>query len=78
MEKLPPNMEDYEATRHSFHLDVPEYFNFGLDVIDRWAEDHTKLALISVSSDGERAEKHTFWISRPPPTGSPTCCGAWG
>ena len=61
MEKLPPNMEDYEATRRNFRLDVPEHFNFGLDVMDRWAEDRTKLALISVSPDGQQAEKHTFW-----------------
>ena len=56
-----PNMLDYEQTRESFSLDVPEQFNFGFDVVDRLAEDRTKLALISVDSIGESAEKHTFW-----------------
>ena len=61
MKDVTPNMVDYEETRRNFTLDVPEYFNFGFDVVDRWAEDHTKLALISVAPTGESAEKHTFW-----------------
>ena len=61
MTDLAPNMLDYEQTHKDFTLDVPEYFNFGFDVVDRMAEDRTKLALISVDSKGERAEKHTFW-----------------
>ena len=61
MTELAPNMLDYEQTRNDFTLDVPEHFNFGFDVVDRLAEDRTKLALISVDSTGERAEKHTFW-----------------
>lgn len=56
-----PNMTDYEAERRDFRLDVPEHFNFGFDVIDKWAEDRTKLALISVAPDGETAHKHTYW-----------------
>lgn len=55
------NMADYEETYRNFNLDVPEFFNFGQDVVDKWAEDHTKLALISVDSSGEHSEKHTFW-----------------
>ena len=61
MTELAPNMLDYEQTRRDFKLDVPEHFNFGFDVVDRWAEDRTKLALVSVNPTGERAEKHTFW-----------------
>ena len=56
-----PNMLDYEEARRSFKLDVPEYFNFAFDVVDRWAEDHTKLALISVDPTGEQAQRHSFW-----------------
>ena len=56
-----PNMLDYEETRRTFSLDVPERFNFGFDVVDRWAEDRTKLALVSVDPSGEHARKHTFW-----------------
>lgn len=29
---------DYEHERENFKLDVPEYFNFATDVIDKWAE----------------------------------------
>ena len=56
-----PNMVDYQETYKDFRLDVPDHFNFGFDVVDRWAADRTKLALISVSPTGEHAEKHTFW-----------------
>ena len=61
MTERTPNMLDYEETYENFRLEVPEHFNFGFDVVDRWAEDRTKLALISVNSTGEHAEKHTFW-----------------
>lgn len=61
MVQIEPNMMDYEATVTEFSLEIPEYFNFGFDVIDRWAEDHTKLALVSVSPSGSGAERHTFW-----------------
>ena len=56
-----PNMQDYEETYRTARLDVPEYFNFALDVVDRWADDHTKLALVSVDPTGQTAEHHTFW-----------------
>jgi acetyl-CoA synthetase len=58
---LPPNIQDYEETYRNFHLDVPQRFNFGFDVVDKWAEDRTKLALVSVDPAGEHAERHTFW-----------------
>ena len=61
MRDIPANVLDYEEARRSFKLDVPEYFNFALDVVDKWAEEHTKLALISVDSSGESGQKHTFW-----------------
>ena len=61
MKTAVPNMQDYEAAYRGDRLDVPEYFNFGIDVIDHWAEDRTKLALISVDSTGEKAQQHTFW-----------------
>ena len=61
MKTVAPNMQDYEATYRDASLEVPQYFNFGLDVVDRWAEDRTKLALISVDSAGEQAQQHSFW-----------------
>ena len=61
MRDVPPNMTDYEEARRTFKLDVPEHFNFGFDVMDKWAEDHTKLALVSLDPTSEQAQKHTFW-----------------
>ncbi len=57
----PPNMTDYEKARKEFKIDVPEYFNFGFDVVDRWAEDRTKLALEIAGEMGERLDKYTFY-----------------
>ena len=61
MKTAVPNMQDYEAAYRNASLEVPQYFNFGFDVIDKWAEDRTKLALISVDSTGETAQQHAFW-----------------
>ena len=61
MRDLPPNMRDYEDAYRSYRLEVPEYFNFGFDVVDRWAEDRTKLALISLDPEGNLAASHSFW-----------------
>ncbi len=53
-------MTDYAETKKTFRIDVPEYFNFGYDVIDAWAKkDRNKLALIWVSQNGEE-KKYTF------------------
>jgi acyl-coenzyme A synthetase/AMP-(fatty) acid ligase len=56
-----PNMIDYEKARKEFELEVPEYFNFGFDVVDRWAGDRTKLALAVAGEMGEELEKYTFF-----------------
>src|SRR5438105_12240517 len=48
-----PNMTNYEAERQSFHLDVPEYFNFAIDVIGKWAADPRKPAMLWIGEHGE-------------------------
>ena len=54
------NIGDYEETYRNFRIDVPEYFNFGFDVIDAWADrDRNKLAMIWVNQKGEE-KKFTF------------------
>lgn len=53
------NMTNYEHERATFRLEIPETFNFGVDVIDRWAEDPTKLAMLWVDDTGQRA-RYTF------------------
>jgi len=56
-----PNMQDYQYSYDNDRLEVPEYFNFGFDVVDKWAQDRTKMALISIDSRGNQAQYHTFW-----------------
>ncbi len=51
----------YEKLYKEFHWDVPEYYNFGFEVVDKWAKDRTKLALVSIHPDGEKASYHTFY-----------------
>src|SRR5229473_3117055 len=51
-----PNMTDYEAERRNFQLDVPEYFNFAADVIDKQAQHPVKEAMLWIGQHGE--ERH--------------------
>lgn len=53
------NMSNYEQERATFRLDVPEFFNFGTDVVDHWAEDPTRLAMLWVDDTGQEA-RYTF------------------
>ncbi len=57
---MSPNMIDYESTRDGFALEVPAKFNFSRDVIDIWAEDPDKLALLWIDDHGREIRK-TFW-----------------
>jgi acetyl-CoA synthetase len=58
---LAPNISDYDGAYRDFRIDVPEYFNFGFDVIDAWAKkDRNKLAMIWVNQQGVE-KKFTFW-----------------
>src|SRR5436309_3899372 len=47
------NMVDYEATRRDFKLTAPEDFNWAFDVVDRWAEDPHKPAMLWVGPQGD-------------------------
>lgn len=45
----------------NFKLEVPEYFNYAIDVVDEWAKkERNKLALIWVNDKGEE-RKFSFW-----------------
>ncbi len=48
-----PHMTDYEAERRSFHINIPEEFNFAIDVIGKWAADPDKLAMLWIGPDGK-------------------------
>jgi hypothetical protein len=53
------NMIDDERERTSFALDVPKTFNFDFDVVDKWAADPKKLAMLWVDDAGHSA-RYTF------------------
>ncbi|HEY7493206.1 MAG TPA: AMP-binding protein [Candidatus Tectomicrobia bacterium] len=53
------NMTDYERERAAFALEVPETFNFGFDVVDKWAADPEKLAMLWVD-DACHSARYTF------------------
>jgi acyl-coenzyme A synthetase/AMP-(fatty) acid ligase len=56
-----PNMTDYDQVRREFRLEVPEFFNYATDVVDRWArEAPDKLALVAVEPDGMTAHRFSF------------------
>jgi acyl-coenzyme A synthetase/AMP-(fatty) acid ligase len=55
------NMTDYEETRASFALEVPERFNAATDIVDAGAEANPEgLALRMVSPDGQIADDYSF------------------
>ena len=57
------NMTDYEATYRSFRLEVPERYDFVTDVIERWARDRSKLAMLWVGPDGEERRLTFAWFA---------------
>ncbi len=60
-----PNMTDYEAERGSFHLDVPEQFNFAIDVMGKWGSDPKKIAMQWLGQNGEeRSITYAHFVAR--------------
>jgi len=59
-DKILNKKDRYEELYKNFTWDIPKYYNFGFDVVDKWAEDRTKLALISIDRSGKRDRYHTF------------------
>lgn len=47
------DMTSYEAACEGFEWDVPAQFNYGGDVVDAWAQDPKRMALIWVNDAGE-------------------------
>lgn len=54
-----PQLDSYEAICRRFEWDVPEFFNIGMDLCDKWANDPHRLALIHETRDG-RTIRYTF------------------
>jgi acetyl-CoA synthetase len=55
------NMTDYEETRRTFRLRVPDDFNFTRDVVeDRARKEPDTVALVAVDPAGEDRRELTF------------------
>ncbi len=50
----------YDEVYQGFHWQIPEFYNIGIDVCDKWADERYRLALI-YEDEGGRTEKFTFW-----------------
>lgn len=49
----------YDEVFSSFHWDIPEFYNIGLDVCDKWATGEERLALIVQNEQG-RVDRYSF------------------
>ncbi len=58
------NMTDYDQEYAQFRWEVPEYYNFAGEVIDKWAEDSQKLAMLWVDDDGNEVRKTFLDLSK--------------
>ena len=56
--------DDYATVRSEFVWDVPTYFNIGVDVCDKWADDPDRLALMYRRRDGSRRDYSFAQIKR--------------
>ncbi|MBN1432523.1 MAG: AMP-binding protein [Methanomicrobiaceae archaeon] len=49
-----PNVSDYDDLYDNFQVTLPDFFNFGFDVIDAWAKiDRNKIAMIWANQAGD-------------------------
>ncbi|UCF90880.1 MAG: acyl-CoA synthetase [Desulfobacterales bacterium] len=53
----------YEEVYQPFRWAIPEHYNIGVDICDKWAHQRYRLALIHEDESGEVA-KYTFWELR--------------
>ena len=50
----------YEDVYNFFKWQIPEFYNIGIDICDKWAQQRYRLALIYEDEKGH-IEKYTFW-----------------
>jgi acetyl-CoA synthetase len=51
--------KSYKEVYNSFRWEIPQYYNIGVDICDKWARQSDRLALIYENESGE-VEKYTF------------------
>ena len=52
--------QTYDEVYNSFRWEIPEFYNIGVDICDKWARQRYRLALIYLDQKGQVA-KYTFW-----------------
>ena len=50
----------YDDVYNTFQWQIPEFYNIGVDICDKWAHQRYRLALIYENEKGQ-VEKYTFW-----------------
>lgn len=55
-----PRGKSYKELYKSFKWEIPEYYNIGVDICDKWASEKYRLALICLDQSGKE-EKYSFW-----------------
>jgi acetyl-CoA synthetase len=50
----------YDEVYNSFRWNIPEFYNIGLDICDKWAHQRYRLALV-YENEKNQVEKYTFW-----------------
>ena len=54
-----PHANTFDALRAQFRWDIPATFNFATDVVDHWARDPARLALLWSNAQGDE-RRYTF------------------
>jgi len=50
----------YDEVYNSFRWEIPDFYNIGVDICDKWAHQRYRLALIYENEKGQE-EQYTFW-----------------
>ena len=50
----------YDEVYNSFRWNIPEFYNIGVDICDKWAQQRYRMALMYENEKGQ-VEKYTFW-----------------
>jgi acetyl-CoA synthetase len=58
-----PTGANYDEIYNSFKWKIPEFYNIGVDICDKWAHQRYRLALIYQDEKGQ-VEQYTFWDLR--------------
>ncbi|GJM05841.1 MAG: acyl-CoA synthetase [marine bacterium B5-7] len=55
-----PKMNNYDEIKSQFKLNMPEFYNFGFDVVEKVAQEQDKTAFIAVDKKGENIQHYAF------------------